>query len=262
MKKKGFTLIELLAVMVVLAILSLITVPIVLGAIRNARETSEERSFNLYIGAVRQGLLNYATANNKAVYEEVFTWNDFQDKYGPYIEGTNLKDIECQNATVDENGFFTFKQCSLNNEEDNNNTLYDWDGNEVFSNKDNIEYACENGYVYNNTSYLCEKSINIDSIIIGDVDGDRIIDIIDVTQVQNYLSGKIKLSDNQMIASDVNGDNEVTDEDMLIINKKVNREPVESKISNIVCPTNLKLSEDNTKCIGTKTTIPKVKIKN
>ena len=44
MKKKGFTLIELLAVIVILAIISLIAVPIVLNIIDDARISSYERS--------------------------------------------------------------------------------------------------------------------------------------------------------------------------------------------------------------------------
>ena len=38
MNKKGFTLIELLAVIVILAIIALITAPIILGVIENAKK--------------------------------------------------------------------------------------------------------------------------------------------------------------------------------------------------------------------------------
>ena len=43
-KSKGFTLIELLAVIVVLAVISLIAVPIVLSLVNNAKENAFERS--------------------------------------------------------------------------------------------------------------------------------------------------------------------------------------------------------------------------
>ena len=46
-KQKGFTLIELLAVIIVLAIISLIAVPIILGVIDNVRKAAFERSVEM-----------------------------------------------------------------------------------------------------------------------------------------------------------------------------------------------------------------------
>ena len=54
MKNKGFTLIELLAVIVVLAIIALIVTPIVINMIGNAKDSSDERSAELYLNAVEQ----------------------------------------------------------------------------------------------------------------------------------------------------------------------------------------------------------------
>ena len=54
--KKGFTLIELLAVIVILAIIALIAVPIVLNIINDSKESSDERSKELYIDAVEQAI--------------------------------------------------------------------------------------------------------------------------------------------------------------------------------------------------------------
>ncbi len=50
--KKGFTLIELLAVIVILAIVALISVPIVLNLINDAKNESDKRSKELYLHAV------------------------------------------------------------------------------------------------------------------------------------------------------------------------------------------------------------------
>lgn len=58
MKKKGFTLIELLAVIVILAILALITVPIVLKLVNNARKDSSVRSAENYLDGVKKAVLN------------------------------------------------------------------------------------------------------------------------------------------------------------------------------------------------------------
>ena len=54
MKNKGFTLIELLAVIVVLAIIALIATPIVINMTGNAKDSSDERSAELYLNAVEQ----------------------------------------------------------------------------------------------------------------------------------------------------------------------------------------------------------------
>ena len=54
--KKGFTLIELLAVIVILAIIALIAVPIILNIINDSKESSDERSKELYIDALEQAI--------------------------------------------------------------------------------------------------------------------------------------------------------------------------------------------------------------
>ena len=58
MKRKGFTLIELLAVIVILAILALITVPIVLKLVNNARKDSAVRSAENYLDGVKKAVMN------------------------------------------------------------------------------------------------------------------------------------------------------------------------------------------------------------
>ena len=50
--KKGFTLIELLAVIVILAIISLIATPIVLNIINETKESATLRSAEFYMNAV------------------------------------------------------------------------------------------------------------------------------------------------------------------------------------------------------------------
>ena len=56
MKNKGFTLIELLAVIVILAIIALIATPIVINMIGSAKDSSDERSAELYLDAVEQAV--------------------------------------------------------------------------------------------------------------------------------------------------------------------------------------------------------------
>ena len=57
--KKGFTLMELLAVIVILAIISLIAVPIVVNIINDAKKESLQRSIDLYIDHVQKAITKY-----------------------------------------------------------------------------------------------------------------------------------------------------------------------------------------------------------
>ena len=61
--KKGFTLIELLAVIVILAIIALITVPIILKMLNNSRKDSAVRSAENYVDGVKKAVVN--NSNNE-----------------------------------------------------------------------------------------------------------------------------------------------------------------------------------------------------
>ena len=59
MKNKGFTLIELLAVIVILAIIALIATPVVLNIIKDSKNSSVERSAELYLDQVKNEIARY-----------------------------------------------------------------------------------------------------------------------------------------------------------------------------------------------------------
>ena len=61
---KGFTLIELLAVIVILAIIALITTPIVLNIINQSKEAANRRSVEAYAKAVEYAVMEYEYDNN------------------------------------------------------------------------------------------------------------------------------------------------------------------------------------------------------
>ena len=63
MKTKGFTLIELLAVIVILAIVSLIATPIILNIIHDARTSSTKRTAELIGREVVLAYSNYMLSN-------------------------------------------------------------------------------------------------------------------------------------------------------------------------------------------------------
>ena len=62
--KKGFTLVEVLAVIIILAIISLIIVPIVLDYVDSSRNEAEEESFSMYIKAVESAILSERLKGN------------------------------------------------------------------------------------------------------------------------------------------------------------------------------------------------------
>lgn len=64
MNKKGFTLIELLTVLVILAVLSLIAVPIVNSIIFDSKDKASEISVKTYAKAINSYILSNATEVN------------------------------------------------------------------------------------------------------------------------------------------------------------------------------------------------------
>ena len=70
-KRLGFTLIELLAVLVVLAILALISIPITIRIINNARENSYKRSIENYGRAVELALGNHLVDYSNTEYNTI-----------------------------------------------------------------------------------------------------------------------------------------------------------------------------------------------
>ena len=68
MKRKGFTLVELLAVIVILAVISLIATPMILGVIDTAKEGAAKSSAQGYLDALEL-YISTAELNNKRVLE-------------------------------------------------------------------------------------------------------------------------------------------------------------------------------------------------
>jgi prepilin-type N-terminal cleavage/methylation domain-containing protein len=63
--KKGFTLIELLSVIVILAIIALITAPIILNSIKNSRNNAALRSAEFYLESIELSIANLKFDNRK-----------------------------------------------------------------------------------------------------------------------------------------------------------------------------------------------------
>jgi len=90
MKKNGFTLIELLAVIVILAIIALIAVPIILNIIRDARESANERSIELYATAVKNAIMKKKIEDPQTEIKGSYT----QTNEGRTLTGSTVLNIE------------------------------------------------------------------------------------------------------------------------------------------------------------------------
>ena len=86
--KKGFTLIELLAVIVILAVISLIATPMILGVIETSKENSAKVSAYGYIDAVEtQVAINELDANKTNIEDGVYEVEDLKNTYGLVVKG-------------------------------------------------------------------------------------------------------------------------------------------------------------------------------
>ena len=134
-KKKGFTLIELLAVIVVLAILTLIAVPIVLNIIKDARNNSNKRSIESYARAIDYAVSEYMSENPD---QEIVTWEDVKDK----VEYKGK--VECKwgegLSSISTTGEITLHGCKVNNK---TNSIYGYVNGKVTEEKE-ILYSAHN----------------------------------------------------------------------------------------------------------------------
>ena len=88
MKRKGFTLIELLAVIVILAVISLIATPMILGVIETSKESSAKVSAYGYIDAVEtQVAINELDANKTNIRDGVYEVEQLKNTYGLVVKG-------------------------------------------------------------------------------------------------------------------------------------------------------------------------------
>ena len=86
--KKGFTLIELLAVIVILAVIALITTPMILGVIETSKESSAKVSAYGYIDAVEtQVAINELDANKTNIEDGVYEVEELKNTYGLVVKG-------------------------------------------------------------------------------------------------------------------------------------------------------------------------------
>ena len=80
MKKKGFTLVELLAVIVILAFVSLITIPIVLSVVNKSGDSATRRSAENYRKAVKESVAKQNLSGNKFYPTECYVIEEEENR--------------------------------------------------------------------------------------------------------------------------------------------------------------------------------------
>ena len=119
---RGFTLVELLAVIVILALIALITAPVVLNVIENSRDKSYRRSVDLYGKAFEKAIAEYYLDHERDSISTL-TFEDVKD-YIKY-EGN---DVYCDIKKVNSDKTVYISKCKINNEES-----YVMDGDNYYS---------------------------------------------------------------------------------------------------------------------------------
>ena len=102
-KNKAFTLIELIAVLVILAIISLIVVPLLLNIIRRAKDVANKRSVDGYGRAVEYAMASYQL--------EHLTYPDTFDKLEIEYKGNK---VECKTSRINPDYSIYLSECKVN----------------------------------------------------------------------------------------------------------------------------------------------------
>ena len=102
-KNKAFSLIELIAVLVILAVISLIVAPLLLSVIREAKDASNKRSIDGYGRAVEYAMASY--------HLEYFTYPDSLDELEIEYKGNK---VECKTNRINSDYSIYLSECKVN----------------------------------------------------------------------------------------------------------------------------------------------------
>lgn len=103
MKCRGFTLIELLAVIVILAIIFLISAPIILNTVNKSKEEAEQESARSYVAVIKEKITKAMVE-----YPELKPSNSLNVEVNG-TDDTSLKSWDCSNCGTTNKIEFNYK---------------------------------------------------------------------------------------------------------------------------------------------------------
>ena len=112
--KKGFTLVELLAVIVILALIALITIPVILNVVEKSKVKTYQRSIDSYGRAVEKGIAEYMMDNEGSNLSNITISMLEQQNYIKY-EGNTVSCSPTESGINPDKTVY-LKSCTVNGE--------------------------------------------------------------------------------------------------------------------------------------------------
>ena len=136
--KKAFTLIEVIAALVILAIIALITIPIVNNIIDKSEKSSYKRSVDNYGHAIENAIMIYKMENGRYATD----LSQLKVEYSGYK-------VKCNEVELNKNGTVYLSKCYVNNNKVKDNKKwysygkiqYDYEIGDIVTYKDNTYYV-------------------------------------------------------------------------------------------------------------------------
>ena len=120
MNKKAFTLIELLGVLIILAILTLMIVPLMNNLIKNSSESANKRSVDLYAESIKNAISKYEAENTILVPTGLYKVSDdgLTLSNGDVVINLSLErnKVVCDYVEVKSNGTVLLNMCKIDGE--------------------------------------------------------------------------------------------------------------------------------------------------
>lgn len=114
--KKGFTLVELLAVIIIISVIALITVPVITDVLDDAEETTAKRSVDLFAKSFKAAV-SESTLNGVIIKTGKFTTDDghtFADLSGKTLNVTYNGDaVKCSDIELYSDGNLYLSDCQV-----------------------------------------------------------------------------------------------------------------------------------------------------
>ena len=202
MKRNAFTLIELLAVIVILAIISLIAVPIIIHIIDDSKKASNIENIKLYAEAIELSIAKNQMLNNNIILGKYKSDDDhyivnYKNINQKIIVDYNGPQIKCDFIKIYSNGKVYLKECSVNGEK----VEYVY-GNKKICVESNDENDYEMAYCGNEKFYILNSFLNLETDETIVMMASKNLKLINNKYIQDSNYNKIRFSPNNYWVDD------------------------------------------------------------